>query len=207
MIYALMIVALTITAGSARWRAIADRNTAKGLKASMSPGRNKSGEVIMTNEQIKLVQDSFRQVGLIAEAAAQLFYARLFELDPDLELLFKGNLTEQGRKLMQMLGLAVNSLDRMEQILPVVRSLGTRHVVYGVRDKDYDTVGQALLWTLRKGLGEAFTPDVEAAWSNVYATLASEMQSAAGTPAGVDLPPKALNASLPAYALFGNNRT
>ena len=137
----------------------------------------------MTNEQIKLVQDSFKQVAPIAETAAQLFYARLFELDPDLELLFKGNLSEQGRKLMQMLGLAVNSLDRMDQLLPVVRSLGTRHVVYGVRDKDYDTVGQALLWTLQKGLGEAFTPDVEAAWSNVYATLASAMQSAAGTPA------------------------
>jgi len=137
----------------------------------------------MTNEQIKLVQDSFRQVAPIAETAAQLFYARLFELDPDLELLFKGNLSEQGRKLMQMLGLAVNSLDRMEQFLPVVRSLGTRHVGYGVRDKDYDTVGQALLWTLRKGLGDAFTPDVEAAWSNVYATLAAAMQSGAAAPA------------------------
>ena len=135
----------------------------------------------MTNDQIKLVRDSFRQVAPIAETAAQLFYARLFELDPDLELLFKGNLTEQGRKLMQMLGLAVNSLDRMEQLLPVVRSLGTRHVGYGVQDKHYETVGKALLWTLRKGLGEAFTPDVEAAWSHVYATLANEMQSAART--------------------------
>ena len=139
--------------------------------------------VYMTNEQIKLVQDSFRQVAAIAETAAQLFYARLFELDPDLELLFKGNLTEQGRKLMQMLGLAVNSLDRMEQLLPVVQSLGTRHAGYGVRDKDYDTVGQALLWTLQQGLGEAFTPDVEAAWTNVYATLASAMQSGSVTPA------------------------
>ena len=96
-------------------------------------------DVSMTNE---LVQDSFRQVAPIAETAAQLFYARLFELDPDLELLFKGNLSEQGRKLMQMLGLAVNSLDRLDQLLPVVRSLGARHVGYGVRDKDYDTVGQ-----------------------------------------------------------------
>ena len=138
----------------------------------------------MTNEQIKLVQDSFRQVTPIAETAAQLFYARLFELDPDLELLFKGNLSEQGRKLMQMPGVAVNSLDRLEQLMPVVQSLGTRHASYGVRDKDYDTVGQALLWTLRKGLGEAFTPDVETAWSNVYATLASTMQSASRTPAG-----------------------
>jgi len=138
----------------------------------------------MTNEQIKLVQDSFRQVAPIAETAAQLFYARLFELDPDLELLFKGNLTEQGRKLMQMLAVAVNSLDRMDQLLPVVRSLGARHVSYGVRDKDYDTVGQALLWTLRKGLGDGFTPDVEAAWTNVYTTLASAMQSGTGAPVG-----------------------
>ena len=138
----------------------------------------------MTNEQIKLVQGTFRQVAPIAETAAQLFYARLFELDPDLELLFKGNLTEQGRKLMQMLGVAVNSLDRMDQLLPALQSLGARHVIYGVRDKDYGTVGRALLWTLRKGLGEAFTPDVEAAWSNVYATLASAMQSGTGTAAG-----------------------
>jgi len=156
------------------------QNTGDELRGACAR-RNKSGEIIMTNEQIKLVQDSFRQVSPISETAAQLFYARLFELDPDLELLFKGNLTEQGRKLMQMLGLAVSSLDRMEQLLPVVRSLGTRHVGYGVRDKDYDTVGRALLWTLRKGLGEAFTPDVEAAWSNVYVTLASEMQSGAET--------------------------
>jgi hemoglobin-like flavoprotein len=137
----------------------------------------------MTNEQIKLVQDSFSKIAPIAETAAQLFYARLFELDPDLELLFKGNLTQQGRKLMQMLGLAVNGLNRMEQLLPVVRSLGTRHLIYGVRDRDYDTVGQALLWTLRKGLGEVFTPEVEAAWSEVYATLASAMQSGMRTPA------------------------
>ena len=137
----------------------------------------------MTNEQIKLVQDSFSKIAPIADTAAQLFYARLFELDPDLELLFKGNLTEQGRKLMQMLALAVNSLSRMEQLLPVVRSLGTRHVVYGVRDKDYDTVGQALLWTLSKGLGELFTPEVEAAWSDVYTTLASAMQSGMRKPA------------------------
>ena len=153
-------------------------------KRAVAQGALNQEDAIMTNEQIKLVQDSFRQVAPIAETAAQLFYARLFELDPDLELLFKGNLSEQGRKLMQMLGLAVNSLDRMEQLLPTVQSLGTRHVSYGVRDKDYDTVGQALLWTLQKGLGEAFTPDVEAAWSEVYATLASAMQSGTEAPVG-----------------------
>ena len=133
----------------------------------------------MNGVQIRLVQDSFRQVAPMAEAAAGLFYARLFELDPDLRSLFKGDMSEQGRRLMQMLGLAVKSLDRPEQLLPALRALGARHVAYGVREKDYDTVGRALLWTLRQGLGDAFTPEVEAAWAEVYAALAAAMQGGA----------------------------
>ena len=133
----------------------------------------------MTGEQIALVQASFRQVVPIADVAAGLFYARLFDLDPSLEALFKGDIAEQGRKLMQMIGLAVKSLDRLDQVLPAVQALGARHVAYGVRDKDYDTVGRALLWTLKRGLGDAFTPEVEAAWAEVYATLAAAMQGGA----------------------------
>ncbi|HEV7891251.1 MAG TPA: globin family protein [Pyrinomonadaceae bacterium] len=137
----------------------------------------------MTGEQITLVQDSFERVLPIADAAAALFYARLFDLDPKLESLFKGDITEQGRKLMQMIGVAVKSLDRLEQILPAVESLGARHVGYGVRDKDYDTVGRAPIWTLRKGLGDDFTPQVESAWVEVYSTLAGAMKAAAAAAA------------------------
>ena len=133
----------------------------------------------MNGEQIRLVQESFGQVAPIAEAAAALFYGRLFELDPGLRPLFKGDVAEQGRKLMQMLGVAVKSLDRLEQVLPAVRALGARHVAYGVRGRDYDTVGSALLWTLARGLGEAFTPEVESAWAAVYAALANAMQEGA----------------------------
>jgi hemoglobin-like flavoprotein len=133
----------------------------------------------MTGEQITLVRDSFEKVLPIADAAAALFYARLFDLNPKLESLFKGDITEQGRKLMQMIGVAVKSLDRLEQILPAVEALGARHVGYGVRDKDYETVGRALIWTLRKGLGDDFTPQVESAWVEVYSTLAGAMKAAA----------------------------
>ena len=140
----------------------------------------------MNSEQVRLVQESFLQVAPIADTAAQIFYARLFDLDPSLRALFKGDMSEQGRKLMQTIGLAVKSLDRMEQVLPAVRALGARHVEYGVREKDYDTVGSALLWTLRQGLGDDFTPEVEAAWAEVYSTLASAMQ------AGVALETEAL---------------
>ena len=132
----------------------------------------------MNAEQIRLVQESFEKVVPIAHAAATLFYGRLFDLDPALESLFKGDMTEQGRKLMQMIGVAVRSLDRLEQVLPAVRALGSRHAGYGVREKDYVTVGRALIWTLKKGLGDDFTPETEAAWVAVYVTLAGVMKDA-----------------------------
>ena len=132
----------------------------------------------MNGEQINLVQESFGKVVLIADTAAALFYGRLFDIDPALEPLFKGDMVEQGRKLMQMIGVAVKSLDRLEQVLPAVRALGARHAGYGVREKDYDTVGSALIWTLKKGLGDGFTPETEAAWAEVYTTLAGVMKDA-----------------------------
>ena len=133
----------------------------------------------MNAEQIRLVRDSFRKVAPIADAAAALFYGRLFDLDPSLEKLFRGDMVEQGRKLMQMIGVAVKSLDRLEQVMPAVQTLGARHVSYGVRDEHYDTVGRALIWTLRKGLGDDFTPETEAAWAETYAALAGAMKAAA----------------------------
>ena len=132
----------------------------------------------MNGEQINLVQESFGKVVPIADTAAALFYGRLFDIDPALEPLFKGDMVEQGRKLMQMIGVAVKSLDRLEQVLPAVRMLGARHAGYGVREKDYDTVGSALIWTLKKGLGDGFTPETEAAWAEVYTTLAGVMKDA-----------------------------
>ena len=132
----------------------------------------------MNREQIKLVRESFEKVLPIADGAAALFYGRLFDLDPALESLFKGDMVEQGRKLMQMIGVAVKSLDRLEQVLPAVCALGARHAGYGVREQDYETVGRALIWTLKKGLGDDFTPETEAAWAEVYAALAGVMKEA-----------------------------
>jgi nitric oxide dioxygenase len=134
----------------------------------------------MNKEQISLVQNSFKQVAPIAEQAATLFYGRLFELDPSLQAMFKQtDMAEQGRKLMAMLGMAVGCLNKLEQLLPTVRQLGLKHVDYGVKAAHYDTVGAALLWTLAQGLGEAFTPDVEQAWTVTYTALAGAMKEAA----------------------------
>jgi hemoglobin-like flavoprotein len=133
----------------------------------------------MDMTQKALVQSSFAQVRPIADAAAALFYRRLFELDPTLRPLFKGDMDEQGRKLMEMVGLAVKGLDRPEALLPALAALGRRHADYGVSESDYETVGAALLWTLEQGLGPSFTPDIREAWAAVYRFIADAMREAA----------------------------
>jgi hemoglobin-like flavoprotein len=136
----------------------------------------------MNHEQIRLVQMSFEKVEPIAETAAMLFYGQLFTLDPSLRTLFHGDMKSQGQKLMAALKLVVKGLEKPETILPAVRSLGQRHVAYGVKDEHYATVGAALLWTLGQGLGEAFTHEVEDAWTTAYTLLATVMQEAAAEP-------------------------
>jgi hemoglobin-like flavoprotein len=135
----------------------------------------------MTPEQIHLVKDSFRDVLPIRTAAAEIFYERLFSLDPGLRTLFPStDMAQQGNKLMTALAFVVNGLDRAETILPTVRQLAQRHVHYGVKEDHYATVGQALTETLAAGLGTAFTSDVRAAWQAAYGLLAGAMIDAAG---------------------------
>jgi hemoglobin-like flavoprotein len=133
----------------------------------------------MNLEQVHLVQSSFAQVLPIADVAANLFYTRLFDLDPTLRHLFPSDMQEQKRKLMLTLKFAVNSLSRLDELVPAVQDLGRRHGGSGVKPEHYDTVGAALIWTLEQGLGAAFTPQVKAAWVAVYTLLANTMQQAA----------------------------
>ena len=139
-----------------------------------------SNKTTMTPEQKDLVQSSWEKVVPIADTAAELFYARLFELDPALQPMFaNSDMKEQGKKLMQMITVAVKGLDNLEQILSAVQDLGRRHVDYGVEASHYDTVGAALLDTLGKGLGDDFTPETKEAWTVTYTTLATVMKDAA----------------------------
>jgi hemoglobin-like flavoprotein len=134
---------------------------------------------MLTSTQIALVQRSFAIIAPIADDAAALFYQRLFELDPSLRRMFPEDMTGQRKKLMQMLTAAVKGLDRLDQLVPVLQDLGRRHVAYGVTDAHYDTVGAALLWTLKMGLGKGFTPETKEAWTTVYGLLATTMRDAA----------------------------
>ena len=129
----------------------------------------------MTPDQIKLVQESFAKVAPISETAAVLFYDRLFEIAPQVQAMFPTDMTEQRRKLMATLAVVVGGLNNLETILPAASALATRHVGYGAKAEHYPVVGAALLWTLEKGLGDAWTPEVAEAWTAAYATLSGFM--------------------------------
>ncbi len=129
----------------------------------------------MDAKKKELVQESFKKVAPISEKAAEIFYGKLFELDPSLKPLFKGDIVEQGRKLMKVLGTAVAGLNNLEALIPVVKDLGRRHVGYGVPESSYATVGEALIYTLGAGLGDAFTPETKEAWIEVYGLLSNVM--------------------------------
>ena len=129
----------------------------------------------MTPAQIALVQDSFAKVAPISDQAAIIFYDRLFEVAPQVRALFPDDLTEQRKKLMATLAVVVNGLTNLPSILPAASALATRHVGYGAKAEHYPVVGGALLWTLEKGLGDAWTPEVAEAWTAAYGTLSSYM--------------------------------
>ena len=141
----------------------------------------------MTPAQIKLVQDSFAKVVPISQQAAELFYGRLFEIAPEVRPLFKGDMAEQGRTLMTTLAVVVNGLTDLSAILPAASALARRHVTYGVKPGHYTPVGEALLWTLERGLGAQWTPELAAAWTTAYTTLSEFMLGEAyGRPAAAE---------------------
>src|SRR5262249_34120825 len=122
----------------------------------------------MTPRQKELVQISFEQLRSVPHTTAALFFGRLVDLDPDVLRLFPGEAEEQGRVLINVMGLAMKGLNRFEELMGVLRDLGARHAGYGVRESDYETVGAALIWTLEQSLGQAFTQEIRAAWIAVY---------------------------------------
>ena len=133
----------------------------------------------MMPEQVQGVRTTFAKVAAMQDEAAALFYRRLFELDPSLRPLFKGDMTAQGAKLMAALGAVVGSLDRLERMVPMLRELGRRHAGYGVKPEHYATVGEALIWTLEQALGAGFTRETRRAWIDAYGRLAWTMVAAA----------------------------
>ena len=154
----------------------------------------------LTAEQKMLVQTSFVKVAVIADQAAELFYKRLWEIDLTTKPLFaKTEMKTQGAKVMQMIGTAVGALNSLDLLVPAVEALGKRHLAYGVTKEQYESVGQALIWTLEQGLGADFTPEVKDAWVEVYGILSAIATDAAykdqPAPTAAEFAPNELPAS------------
>jgi hemoglobin-like flavoprotein len=133
----------------------------------------------MIPKQKMLIQKTWAQAVPIADQAAAIFYQRLFEIDPSTRPLFNTtDMAQQRKKLVQILSVAVSSLDNLGSLSATVADLGRRHAGYGVKDAHYDSVGVALLWTLEQGLGAAWTPEAAAAWKEVYGILSGIMRQA-----------------------------
>jgi hemoglobin-like flavoprotein len=133
----------------------------------------------LTQQQVEVLQSSFRILEPLGATAADLFYRRLFELDPSVVPLFKGNMNEQGRKFMQVLAVAVGGMSSLPTLAPVIRQLGARHAIYGVQPQHYESVRDALLWALARVLQDAYTEEVRTTWATAYAALAGVMKEAA----------------------------
>ena len=130
----------------------------------------------MTPKQIEIIRETWQKVVPIGDVATELFYSRLFEIDPSVRPLFsKVDLPLQRRKLLQALNSVIESIENLESVVPTLQDLGRRHVGYGVKDAQYDSVGGALLWTLEKGLGEAWSEEAAEAWASAYALIANTM--------------------------------
>jgi len=132
---------------------------------------------MLTARDIEIVRDDWEKVEQIADQAATLLYERLFALDRKLRFLFPLDMADQKLKVIRMLGAAIYGLSDPDVLLPILRTLGRKHFEFGVRDQDYEILAEALIWTLRQGLGAAFDAEHEAAWTRVYTLLATHMRA------------------------------
>ena len=133
----------------------------------------------MDAHQVTLVQQSFEKAAALGEKVAEIFYAELFAIDPSLRQMFKGSMQEQHQKLLSALAMVVRSLHTPEKIIGAAQKLAVKHLDYGVAPVHYTYVGNALLRTLKKGLGDQFTPELRDAWVEAFRTLATVMKQAA----------------------------
>lgn len=130
------------------------------------------------NDDVQRIRESFAHLHRRKAETGEIFYNRLFEIAPEVRPLFKGDMKAQSVKLMEMLTVAIATLNDRQGLAILLRKLGREHKGYGVKDSHYDRVGEALIWTLRTSLGDAFTPRLEQAWTQLYADIASVMIAA-----------------------------
>jgi hemoglobin-like flavoprotein len=129
----------------------------------------------------RLIRESWTTLVPIRLQAADLFYTRLFEIDPPIRALFEGKpMHAQHEKFLQTIDTLVQMLDYPPQIIEDLQALSRRHVAYGVLVAHYEPVGAALLWALEQGLGDKWNADVKRAWTELYLFISGVMTREAG---------------------------
>jgi hemoglobin-like flavoprotein len=140
---------------------------------------------ILNATQVALIKKSWKALrGVDPKLIGDIFYSKLFADNPSLRKMFPQKMDEQYRKLIDMLSTIVARLDQLDALTDDITAMARRHVEYGVRPAHYRLVGNALLWTLKNGLGRDWTPETEEAWKKCYTILADTMinaSSSAGT--------------------------
>ncbi len=134
----------------------------------------------LTTAQIDLIRDSFHRLEPDVETASELLYERLFEIAPELRAMFRSDMAGQGMQFMSTLRVIVQHLDDPESLRPHLEHLAQGHAAYGVKPEHFHPMGQALIWAMRKTLGENFPAGAAAAWEAAYELLAREMVALAG---------------------------
>ena len=125
----------------------------------------------------ELVRGTWAIVSGDLQAVGDLFYGKLFEIDPSLKtgIFGKSDIKVQALRLMQMVDGAVGLLDDPVNLRDVLLKLGERHVLYGVKEEHYAVVGKAFVATLQAGLKDKLTPEAAAAWIRVYTFIQTTM--------------------------------
>lgn len=134
---------------------------------------------MLSQDHIIAIRNSWSRVAADRQRAGALFYSTLFRLAPDVRPLFPAEMRGQELKLVNTLGVVVDSLHSLEDILSEVESLGVSHRGYGAEPAHYAVVGEALIATLQEALGDEFTADTREAWTRAYSTLSAAMIAAA----------------------------
>ncbi len=139
-------------------------------------------KLALSSKQRRLVRESFESAKEYETSILILFYGRLFETAPETRALFKIEIHEQAKKLMDTLGIVIDAIDRFEEMLPYLAELGRKHATYGVQPYQYERLRTALLWALGQALGLEFNSETRAAWDRLLAAISAPMILAAASP-------------------------
>ena len=144
-------------------------------KKSTRAKRGASKDLNLTTEQKRLILNSFFRLEPALDLVAQLFFLKLFRLDPGLRKKFDGPVEMQARKFSAGAKLAMISLGHEDGLAPTLKLLGTRHRQMGIRARHYRTMSRALVWTLERSLDKSFDRDTRDAWNTMLAQFAKVM--------------------------------